>query len=31
MARVIGGENKRSGRLVGSAETGKERADWCRL
>ena len=27
----LGGEEKRNGRLVGAAETSKERADWCRL
>ena len=27
----IGGEEKRSGRLVGVAETSKERAEWRRL
>ena len=26
-----GGEEKRSGRVVGAAETSKERAEWCRL
>ena len=26
-----GGEEKRNGRLVGAAETSKERAEWCRL
>ena len=25
------GEEKRNGRLVGAAETSKERAEWCRL
>ena len=27
----IGGEEKRNGRLVGAAETSKERAEWRRL
>ena len=27
----VGGEGKRSGRLVGAAETSKERAEWRRL
>ena len=27
----IGGEEKRSGRLVGAVETSKERAEWRRL
>ena len=27
----IVGEEKRNGRLVGAAETSKERAEWCRL
>ena len=27
----IAGEEKRSGRLVGAAETSKERAEWCKL
>ena len=26
---LIGGEEKRSDRLVGAAETSKERAEWC--
>ena len=27
----IDGEEKKNGRLVGAAETSKERAEWCRL
>ena len=27
----IGEEEKKNGRLVGAAETSKERAEWCRL
>ena len=26
-----GGEEKRSGRLIGAAETSKELAEWCKL